>query len=232
MRKKNFAILLLILCAFIIGCQNNTIENKIKAAFKQYGNENFASKNSIKDYISIEPFDTISSQALIESCEVFVNAELPFFIFQREIESYGNKYDNVLRKTKVPYRLREQLNDAMEEMRANPYQGTYLILVQEKLKEVMNEVNSSDSIYIVQYKIKARIKENNITEVREYYAIVENNDYDNIKIQDHELKTNECPEIITKLISAMDTFTEIYKDEKKTYNRVLSLLAECGLYLD
>ena len=141
------------------------------------------------------------------------------------------KYRALQNNTKVPKRLREKFQNTLDSWYYF-FTGNGLSIAMSKvaLEEAVKSCN--DTTNFTEYKIKARIKENGVSDVKEFFAIVKNNDYDNIIIQDHKITVDECPDSIQNLMESIEDFVKWYSKDTEYYMQLLAVFAECDPYLE
>lgn len=227
---KRIVCYLFVVCFILAGCQDS-IEKRIEKSFKSFGKENFASKNSIRDITLIEPIDTMLSTKLAETAkECMALCDTGMFIGKLHIDS-SSKYFNLHNNKKVPKHLREKYLETIREWYY--FCSNTSIKLAECYTNLEKAINDNkDTLCLIEYKIKARIKENGTTNVKEYYAIIKNDDYENIIIQDHNLTVGECPESVQNIMEAIDDFMKFYSVDNEYYMKTLSLLSQCDPYLE
>lgn len=226
---KKILGILFVICVVLCSCED-TAEKKIEKSFRNYGKENFASSNSIRDIISIEPNDTISIEMLKETAKEYISlADSGLWVNRIKPDP---KYKALQNNTKVPKHLREKFQSTLDAWYYFFTGNAMKIgLSLETLKNAVAQTEN-DNTSFVEYNIKARIKENGVQSVKEYYAIVNNNDYENILIQDHKITTDECPESVQTLMNSIGDWVDWYAKDTEYYLKLMSILRECDLYLD
>lgn len=80
---------------------------------------------------------------------------------------------------------------------------------QKKQLAWLKHKNSENNTFIVQHKIKVRVKSGEDSqEVRDYYVIEKNGEY---SVQDHELRGDEMPDEIVDALNLLKGVTEFLK---------------------
>lgn len=80
---------------------------------------------------------------------------------------------------------------------------------QKKQLAWLKHKNSENNTFIVQHKIKVRVKSGKDSqEVRDYYVIEKNGGY---SVQDHELRGDEMPDEIVDALNLLKGVTEVLK---------------------
>lgn len=80
---------------------------------------------------------------------------------------------------------------------------------QKKQLAWLKHKNSENNTFIVQHKIKVRVKSGKESqEVRDYYVIEKNGEY---SVQDHELRGDEMPDEIVDALNLLKGVTEVLK---------------------
>ena len=80
---------------------------------------------------------------------------------------------------------------------------------QKKQLAWLKHKNSENNTFIVQHKIKVRVKSGRESqEVRDFYVIEKNGEY---SVQDHELRGDEMPDEIVNALNLLKGVTEVLK---------------------
>lgn len=230
MRKLVF-IFCVLCCILLISCQDKA-EHAITKSFKEYGEEHFASSHSIKKIIKIEPVDTLATKELVimakELAEIAEESEQKRHDLFQSI-SNDKRFYNLANNKNVPESVKIKTKKSLDNYRdfMNNH-GLEYILLSNSLKEVEN---ITDSTVINEYIIKARIKENGVITVRDFYAIVENGDFEKIKIQDHKLTLEEAPETMAQVSKLLDDFCKLHDMHEEYLNEFEKMHAICGTYI-
>ena len=86
---------------------------------------------------------------------------------------------------------------------------------QKKQLAWLKHKNSENNTFIVQHKIKVRVKSGkDRQEVRDFYVIEKNGEY---SVQDHELRGDEMPDEIVDALNLMREVTEVLKIIDESY---------------
>lgn len=229
---KNRTFISLLLNVFIVLsliCCKNSVDSKIEKAFKLYGKENLASSNAIREVISISPNDTVSTKELIVMSKDLLSL-VDSGMFLNRLSSIDLKYKALQNNTKVPKNLRTQFQDEFNSW-YNFFTGNSFQIALS-LATLQEAIKTTDTTMLIEYKIKARIKENGVSSVKEYYAIVKNGDYENISIQDHKLTVDELPEATRNIMKAYGDFMDWYAKDTEHCTKLMAILLSCDPYLD
>lgn len=229
---KKLLGILFVICVVLCGCKD-TPESKIEKAFRNYGEEHFASSRSVKKIIKIECVDTLSTQELVNMAKDAAKiAEMSLkesgeFLDER---SNDKRFYNLANNKKVPESVKNKMKKSFDNyMTFMQEYGLQYILLATSLKDVEN---ITDSTVINEYLIKARIKENGVTNVRDYYAIIQNGDFGNIKIQDHKLTNDEVPEAMKTISDLLDNYFKFHNMHKEYFDALVENTAICATYLE
>ncbi len=229
--RKLVPVFCVLFCFLLISCQDKA-EQAITKSFKEYGKEHFASSHSIKKIIKIEPFDTLATKKLVkmakELVEIAEESEQKHHDYIQMI-SNDKRYYNLANNKSVPESVKEKVKESLDNYRdfMNEHGLEYFLLI-NSLKKAES---ITDSTVLNQYVIKARVKENGITTVRDYYAIIENEDIENIKIQDHQLRLGEAPETMAYLSKLTNDFCKLHDEYEEYFNEFVKMNSICGTYL-
>ena len=86
---------------------------------------------------------------------------------------------------------------------------------QKKQLAWLKHKNSENNTFIVQHKIKVRVKSGKESqEVRDFYVIEKNGEY---SVQDHELRGDEMPDEIVDALNLMREVAEVLKIINESY---------------
>ncbi len=222
--KKNPLLLFVLSLLLFVSCEK-TPEKKVETAFKNYCKENFSSNQSLKEIISIEVIDTVSTQKIIEAVKTLPEYEGESLFRDDDFPTYyGMKNDY-----RVPYSLREEYcENLLTYIKGMMDQG---IKYYSNRMSLDRAIETNDSTTIVQYEIKASVKDNGIIDVKNYYAVVYNYNFEEIKIQDHKLKSDECPEELKTILDLLEEVLGFIEAEEYFHSKVVTSLEKCERYM-
>lgn len=185
MRKFNLAFAVVVLTALFVACSESTKEELIEKAFKEYVNKNFDDPNSLKEIISIEIEDTLSTtktEAFITG--IFNSSDSLFKRLYFMSDSLGAIHNSNFEKIKSSYRLTnkyrgdsnvlkmiadllENTNEEFSYKTSSEYQE--LKIAQASLNNALDSLKK-DSTFIVTYKVRTRVLQKDGLKIMDYYA--------------------------------------------------------------
>ena len=216
---KKLFVVCAVICILLSSCGSRD-ERAVTKAFRKYGSENFASAFSIRKIISVEVIDTLSVQEHIKLAREY--SDIMESSLEKNLRFMGNmvedpRYAAIADNQDIPELTRRDLMDALDD--CIEFQHKYgleyintrcaLRLFSAGLETVINE-----------YRIRARVNENGVGEVREYFAIVKNGNLYDIKIQDHPLTNEEMPEPMGEINELVAYGVELLALEEECFGRL------------
>lgn len=208
-------VLIIFLCTMGLSSCNYSQKSKLELKFEEYVNKNFADPSDLIEIASIELEDSIDMR---EFCDLYLNG----FYHPDSIENKVNEQLELMVSLakQVPawfkYRNREYV------MQLWNSEGPYVTLRSEweLLKEEYDKV---DSLNLIQkmYVIKARVKQENKTIMKEFYAT----DYmivDSVAISDKEILHKDSPQEVLALTDALDAYMNVVRIKMDYLKEIIS----------
>lgn len=243
MKTFNFAFTVIFLVSLFTACSEPTKEELIEKTFNEYVHQNFDDPNDLKEILSIEIEDTLSASktrtfivGIFDSSDsifsrlYFLSDSLSAIHnsnFEKVKSSYRltNKYRGDSFLQKMTLNLFENINEELSFKTSSDYQD--LKITNTSLNGILDSLKN-DSTFIVTYKIKTRVSQNNELKIKDYYAQL--SDMNTIKIFDNN-NLDSYPILHAEAYKKADLYTkqskkllEILFERIKLYQRLIEYM--------
>lgn len=212
MKMRKIAICLLLVLICLCGCKPS-IESRIEKEFLNYVQNNFDDPNSLQEIVSILPKDTVKIQEMFAMLrETLENDSL----ISAPLSS--RSYQEILMKMQTAsFSERKKYQEEGRAFLTDKIEiAAFCIKYMDEFDNIKNSIiehidsttlTGKDFIYT--YEIKFRAKEKGEKKLLSYYAIFKTDNY--IKIQDHELRTEEIP-MLKAVVDKIDRYFELKEE--------------------
>lgn len=194
MGRSIFCLIMTLLLCFFVGCKPS-IESKIEDEFMNYVQNNFDDPSSLQEIVNILPKDTAKIQevfAMLKSTlekDSLIISPSPLEKQQEMLKKINNL--SYSEKRRLKRKAEEFIYDATELINFHVKHIDEYEYIKNSIIAHIDSIALTEKDFIYTYEIKVRIKEKGEKKLLSYYAIL--NADSNIRIQDHELKTEEVP---------------------------------------
>lgn len=203
----------LFLLLLFYGC-NVSIEERIEDKFMDYVNENFDDPSEVEKITSITISDSSDVKSFLENIEYLVNDSTKYEINTEQVLEkveampYSKRYESREYAEEYVEKSMNFLNFKLENIEK-------LKCLSDSIRNYMSRVKPSDYDYLYTYDIKVRMNKKGFKKILVFYAIV-NAKTQEIKIQDHELKSEEVP-ILKDIYKCVDEYMELKREYMDLY---------------
>ena len=230
--KKLFYLINFVCSILLLASCSQSKEETIIAAFRDYVQKSFDDPSKMKEVVSIDSCDTISTKELKKIVSDMQKMSDSLFNAKRDI---ADKVSKALeQQTKyIEYANDElfkaaydQYYNSIEEI-ANTFSADIYATqynVGETIKKKYNRIQEAKDTSLIQYQIKCRIEENAELKLKTYYAISDLKEKE-FRISNHPLQIAELG--LSKFVEDCAFLTNTYSKRiqyRKEYNEALEVL--------
>ena len=223
-------ILHFLLLTFLLGSCSKTQEDFVIDEFEKFVKENFDDPKDLEEIVAVEITDTTTKESLFEMLALCyeldsitaINDSLYDNFFPKLLE-ISKKNENII--TELSYYKREKIRSLAVQcsnslIKKMAFDSEEYNKQKESLDSIINSIND---FKIIEYKIKARVKESNNLKLKTYYALF--NSATDIDIY------NDKP-IIDNYSGEVSEFFNVFKKYSKSQAEYVSLVKTVGVDIE